>query len=59
MRLYAERKKLEDEWAAKNGKSDWYYMAYAEIKLEAGDPAAAQSFLAKIPTDFSPTEEIW
>ena len=59
MRLYAEREKLEDELAAKNGKSDWYYMAYAQIKLDAGDPAAAQSFLAKISTDFSPTEEIW
>jgi hypothetical protein len=59
MRLYAEREKLEDEWAAKNGKSDWYYMAYAQIKFDAGDPAAAQSFLAKISTDFSPTEEIW
>jgi hypothetical protein len=31
----------------------------AELKLEAGDPAAAQSFLAKVPDDFSPTEEIW
>ena len=59
MRLYAEREKLEDEWAAKNGKNEWSYLAYAQIKLDAGDPAAAQSFLAKISTDFSPTEEIW
>jgi TolB-like protein/class 3 adenylate cyclase/Tfp pilus assembly protein PilF len=59
MRLYSEREKLEEEWAAKNGKSDWYYMAYAQIRLDTGDPAAAQSFLAKISTDFSPTEEIW
>ena len=35
------------------------YGICAENKLDAGDPAAAQSFLAKIPTNFSPTEEIW
>ncbi len=59
MRLYAEREKLEDELAAKRGKDEWSYMAYAQIKLDAGDPVAAQSFLAKISTDFSPTQEIW
>jgi TolB-like protein len=60
MRLYAERAKLEDEWAAKKvDEVDWYYMAYAQIKLDAGDPAAAQSFLAKVPDTFSPTSEIW
>jgi serine/threonine protein kinase/Tfp pilus assembly protein PilF len=59
MRLYAEREKIEDEWAAKQGKNEWSYLAYAENKLDAGDPAAAQSFLAKVPDTFSPTSEIW
>jgi serine/threonine protein kinase/tetratricopeptide (TPR) repeat protein len=59
MRLYTERQKLEDELAAKGDNDPWGYLAYAQIKLDAGDPAAAQSFLAKIPTDFSPTDEIW
>ena len=58
MRLYTEREKLLDEWADKQGKNEWSYLAYAENRLDAGDPAAAQSFLAKIPANFSPTDEI-
>jgi len=34
-------------------------MQLAEIKLDKGDPAAAQALLAQVPLDFSPTEEIW
>jgi tetratricopeptide (TPR) repeat protein len=45
--------------AAKEGKNEWSYLAYAENRLDAGDPAAAQSFLAKVPDTFSPTAEIW
>ena len=59
MRLYTDREKLEDEWAAKQGKNEWSYLAYAENRLDMGDSAAALSFLAKIPTNFSPTDEIW
>ena len=59
MRLYAEREKFENELAAKEGKNEWSYLAYAENRLDAGDPAAAQSFLAKVPDTFSPTAEIW
>jgi TolB-like protein/class 3 adenylate cyclase len=59
MRLYAEGEKLADEVAAKQGEKEWEYLNRAELKLEAGDPAAAHSFLAKVPDTFSPTEEIW
>ena len=70
MRLYAEGEKFQDEIAAKqgsdsvvpywsSGENEWDYLNRAELKLEAGDPAAAQSFLAKVPDDFSPTDEIW
>ena len=41
------------------GQNEWDYLSRAELKLEAGDPAGAQSFLAKVPDTFSPTEEIW
>ena len=60
MRLYAEGEKFQDELAAKlRGENEWDYLNRAELKLDAGDPAAALSFLAKIPTNFSPTDEIW
>jgi tetratricopeptide (TPR) repeat protein len=59
MRLYAEGEKFQDELAAKQGEKEWDCMNRAELKLDAGDPAAALSFLAKIPTNFSPTDEIW
>jgi TolB-like protein/class 3 adenylate cyclase len=70
MRLYAEGEKFQDEIAPKqgsdsvvpywsSGENEWDYLNRAELKLEAGDPAAAHSFLAKVPDTFSPTEEIW
>jgi len=59
MRLYAEGEKFQDELAAKRGEDEWDYLNRAKLKLEAGDPAAAQSFLAKVPDNFSPTQEIW
>jgi tetratricopeptide (TPR) repeat protein len=65
MRLYAEGEKFVDELVAKYreklevGQNEWDYLIRAELKLEAGDPAAAQSFLAKVPDNFSPTQEIW
>jgi tetratricopeptide (TPR) repeat protein len=37
----------------------WYEMGLAEIKLDKGDPVAAHALLAKVPLDFSPTDEIW
>jgi tetratricopeptide (TPR) repeat protein len=65
MRLYAEGEKFQDGLdrvravAAKQGEKEWDYLNRAELKLDAGDPAAAHSFLAKVPDTFSPTEEIW
>jgi len=59
MRLYAEGEKFQDEVAAKRSEDEWDHLNRAELKLDAGDPAAALSFLAKIPTNFSPTDEIW
>ena len=41
------------------GPDPWYEMALAQIKLDKGDPVAAQALLAKVPLDFSPTDEIW
>ena len=41
MRLYAEGEKFQDEIAAKRGENEWDYLNRAELKLEAGDPAAA------------------
>lgn len=58
MRLYPEREKLEQGVEASNGIA-WSSLAIAENRLDTGDPAAAQSFLSKIPIDFSPTDEIW
>ena len=54
MRLYAEGEKFQDELAAKRGENEWDYLNRAELKLDAGDPAAAQSFLAKIPDELQP-----
>ena len=59
MRLYAEGEKFLDEVTAKQGENEWDYLSRAQLKLEAGDPAGAQSFLAKVPDKFGPTDEIW
>jgi serine/threonine protein kinase/Flp pilus assembly protein TadD len=64
--LYREMRRY-DEWehlikkdiASQPGPDPWCEMALAEIKLDQGDPVAAQALLAKVPLDFSPTEEIW
>jgi tetratricopeptide (TPR) repeat protein len=34
-------------------------MGLAQIKLDKGEPIAAQALLAQVPLDFSPTDEIW
>jgi serine/threonine protein kinase/cytochrome c-type biogenesis protein CcmH/NrfG len=41
------------------GPNPWSEMALAQIKLDKGDPVAAQALLAQVPLDFSPTYEIW
>ena len=60
MRLYNEwEQALAKDAANHPGPDPWNQMALAEIKLDKGDPAAAQALLAQVPLDFSPTQEIW
>ena len=64
--VYEEMRRYDD-WehlltkaeANQPGPDPWYEMALAQIKLHKGDPVAAQALLAKVPLDFSPTDEIW
>ncbi len=64
--LYREMRRCH-EWeqllgkdaANRPGFDPWSHLALAEIKLDMGDPVAAQSLLEEVPLDFSPTEEIW
>jgi TolB-like protein len=37
----------------------WIQLGLAELKLDEGDPVAAQALLAQVPLDFSPSEMIW
>jgi tetratricopeptide (TPR) repeat protein len=60
MRRYNEWEQLLPKYAASQpGRDLWAQMQLAEIKLDKGDPVAAQSLLEQVPFDFSPTEEIW
>jgi TolB-like protein/lipopolysaccharide biosynthesis regulator YciM len=60
MRLYNKGEQLvAKDTANQPGPDPWDQMALAEIKLDKGDPAAAQALLAQVPLDFSPTDEIW
>ena len=60
MRRYNEWEQLLPKYAASQpGRDLWAQMQLAELKLDKGDPAAAQALLAQVPLDFSPTEEIW
>jgi hypothetical protein len=55
------------EWEqrlAKDALSDpqpnfWRQLGLAELKLDKGDPVAAQALLTEMPLEFSPAEEIW
>jgi serine/threonine protein kinase len=60
MRRYDEWEHLIKKEIASQAEPDpWSEMAMAEIQLDQGDPVAAQALLAKVPVEFSPTEEIW
>ena len=59
MRRYDEWELLTKADANQSGSDPWSEMALAQIKLDTGDPVAAQAFLAKVPLDFGPTNEIW
>ncbi|HMC27276.1 MAG TPA: protein kinase, partial [Verrucomicrobiae bacterium] len=60
MRRYHEYEQLRTQNAA-NGilPGPWLQLELANTKLFQGNPVAAQSLLAQVPLDFSPTEEIW
>ena len=46
--------------AESNGPQDfWFKLSLAEIKLDTGDPVAAQALLSQVPLGYSPTAEIW
>jgi tetratricopeptide (TPR) repeat protein len=60
MRRYYEWEQLLKKRAASGTFEDpWIRLELAEIKLAQGDPVAAQTLLAQVPLEFSPTEEIW
>jgi serine/threonine protein kinase/predicted Zn-dependent protease len=60
MRRYNEWEQLVTKDAANHpGPDPWSQMGLAEIKLDKGDPVAAQALLSEVPLDFSPTSEIW
>jgi tetratricopeptide (TPR) repeat protein len=58
MRRYKEGEQLLTKDAG-SGLRPWTQLHLAEIKLAEGEPVAAQSLLAQVPLDFSPTEQIW
>jgi TolB-like protein/Tfp pilus assembly protein PilF len=37
----------------------WIKLERAELKLDEGDPGAAQALLVQVPLNFSPTSEVW
>jgi TolB-like protein/thioredoxin-like negative regulator of GroEL len=61
MRRYKELEQFLAKDAATIGtqQDPWTQLMLAEMKLEQGDPVAAQSLLEQVPLDFSPTPEIW
>jgi TolB-like protein len=60
MRRYKEWEQLLTKDAGSGLPRDpWTQLLLAGIKLAQGDPVAAQSLLAQVPLDFSPTEQIW
>ncbi|MEO8043760.1 MAG: protein kinase [Spartobacteria bacterium] len=60
MRRYHAWARLLAKDATSNGpQSYWFLLESAEFKLDTGDAAGAQSLLARIPLEFSPTWLIW
>jgi TolB-like protein/Tfp pilus assembly protein PilF len=60
MRRYSEAEQLIlKEAASSTGEDPWIKRALAQVKLERGDPVAAQSFLEQVPLEYSPGEWIW
>jgi tetratricopeptide (TPR) repeat protein len=60
MRRYNESEQLVTKDAASGLLRDpWTQLVLAEIKLDEGDPVAAQSLLEQVPLDFSPIQVVW
>jgi tetratricopeptide (TPR) repeat protein len=60
MRRYNEFEQLITKDAASGLERDpWTQLWLAELKLDEGDPVAAQSLLEQVPLDFSPIQVVW
>ena len=60
MRRYNELEQLFAKHAASGLLRDpWTQQGLAVLKLEQGDPVAAQALLAQVPLEFSPDGAIW
>ena len=60
MRRYNELEQLFAKDAASGLIRDpWTQLGLAVLKLEQGDPVAAQALLAQVPLEFSPNGRIW
>jgi serine/threonine protein kinase len=60
MRRYSEAEQLITKQAASSTAEDpWIKSWLAWIKLEQGDPVAAQALLDQVPLDYKPVPNIW
>ena len=60
MRRYTEwEQRFVQESDPDPAQTFWIKLERAELKLDEGDPAAAQALLAEVPLNFSPTSEVW
>jgi serine/threonine-protein kinase len=60
MRRYTEwEQRFVQESDPDPAQTFWIKLERAELKLDEGDPGAAQALLAEVPLNFSPTSEVW
>ena len=60
MRRYTEwEQRFVQESDPDPAQTFWIKLERAELKLDEGDPVAAQALLAQVPLNFSPTMEVW
>jgi serine/threonine protein kinase/Tfp pilus assembly protein PilF len=58
LRRYRELEQdLAKDYPVTSLDARWTQLLMAECKLASGEPAAARDFMARVPADFSPTEE--
>ncbi|MGI8957362.1 MAG: protein kinase domain-containing protein [Chthoniobacterales bacterium] len=58
MRRYVAGRQFLEKAVASEPENVWVQMYLADLKLDTGDPAGAQSVLAKVPEDF-PQARVW